>query len=72
MNRGRSFRFDYEPQFRDELRICIFIEREFDFYFCYEYEGWKLKSSPKSFDRLKFPQFVDEFSLSELEELKAS
>ena len=72
LNKGRCFRFEYDTQFGDQLRVCISIERELDFHFTYGYSGWKLQLKPKTVHDCVFPMFVNEFGSNDFVGLKAS
>ena len=72
INKGRCFAFEYEAQFKDELRICISVERELDFYFYYGYEGWTILLQSTLKRNNGVPDFVSEFSPDEIAEFKVS
>jgi hypothetical protein len=60
LNKKRSFKFEYNPQFNDELRICISVERNLDFHFSYQLGIW-MASEVKSKIDCYFPNFVKTF-----------
>ena len=47
LNKNRCFRFEYQPQHEDQLRICISIERSLDFHFKYLLGQWVNCETPK-------------------------
>lgn len=60
LKKNRCFKFVYTPQFEDQLRICISIERGLDFYFSFDYADWCVCSAKKTSD-YGFPNFVKMF-----------
>jgi len=72
LNKGRCFGVEYDPQFEDELRVCVSIERNLDFYFRYEYEGWNKVSNLKASVKNGKPNFVSQFGSTELAKRQVS